>query len=128
MFEQGLEFKVFRCDGDGADCFVPCEAERCATERSTVRVREECKCHHFCKYGRTAGQGNLDGNKDRAKDFRFYGSPNYVGGGECNNMPHCYTDTLPANNFLVFFICCNLFAKYSSPPLKIFSYSNIPGL
>lgn len=54
------------CGGDGADCFVPCEAERCANERSRVRVREECKCHHFCKCGRTAGLGNLDGNKDRA--------------------------------------------------------------
>lgn len=42
---------------------------------------------------------------------------------------HCYTDTLPANNFifLVLFLCCSLLAKYSSPPLKIFSYSNIPG-
>lgn len=66
MFEKGLEFKVFMCGGDGTDCFVPCEAERCANERSRVRVREECKCHHFCKCGRTAGLGNLDGNKDRA--------------------------------------------------------------
>lgn len=94
------ELKVLMCGGDRADCLVPCKAERCANERSRVRVREECKCHHFCKCGRMAGQSNLDGNKDRAKGFRLYGSPNYEGGGECDNMLQCYTDTLPTNNFI----------------------------
>lgn len=67
MLEKRLEFKVFVCGGDGADCLVPCGAERCASERSRVRVRAECKCHHFSKCGRTAGQGSRDGNKDRSK-------------------------------------------------------------
>lgn len=62
--------------------------------RVRARVREECKHHRFCKCGRTAGQGTLDGSKDRA---RFYGS--LKGGGECHNMLHSYTDTHPGNDF-----------------------------
>lgn len=42
-------------------------------------------------------QGSLDDNQDGAKDFRFYGLPNYGGVG---NMLHCYTAMLPANIFI----------------------------
>lgn len=102
MFEKGLGVKFLCVVEIVLTALYPVKPRGVPGVRVRVRVREKCKHHHFCKCGRTVGQGALDGSKDRARDFRFYGS--LKGGGECNNMLHCYTDTHPGNycTFLVF--------------------------